>query len=104
MVADVPNDIREMVEVAEAQSLAHLKVFLRRCVDVIRFLQLIEEEVLNQKRQMRDLLTELGPVNRLRLSEEEYSNFVEAESHDLVRLLLDKAISMEAIEDAQRAS
>ena len=70
---------------------------------MISFIQYIEDEVRIQKRSMRDLLNALGAENRLRLSEEVYCSFVQTDKHPLVRIMLEKAIQMEAIEDAQRA-
>lgn len=78
-----------------------LKVFLRRCIDVISFLEHIEREVENQKRKFSDLMRELGPELQNRLSKEEYRDFVIYDSNELVRKLLEKTNQMEGTEDAK---
>jgi hypothetical protein len=89
------------VHVAERSSLVQLKAFLRRCIDVISFLEHIEKEVDNQKRNFSHLMRQLGPELQNRLSKEEFRDFVVYESNEMVRKMLEKTIQMEATEDAK---
>ena len=90
LVTNLETQIKDFVEVAERSSLVQLKLFLRRCIDVITFLEYIEREIDNQKLSFDHLMRELGPELQDRLSKEEYQDFVVKDSNQLVRKLLEK--------------
>ena len=81
--------------------MAQLKAFLRKCIDVIEFLNYIETEIDNQKRRFVELIRSLGPELQDVLSKQEFSDFVEKDSNNVVRILLEKTIAMQATEDAK---
>ena len=104
LVNNVELEVAEYVQVAERQSLAHFKIFLRRCIDVIEFLTYIERELEEcARRPFSDYVKELGPELQDRLSKHKYHDFIVfgASNDDLIHKLLEVSISMQTSEDAR---
>jgi len=80
--------------------MAELKVFLRRCIDVIEFLNYIETEVDKLGRQFIDLMRSFGPEALDDLSKEQYRDLVTNNSCALVHLLMERLTSLEITEDS----
>lgn len=93
--------MRERIQVEERKSLAHLKVFVQRCLDIIEFLYFIEQEMETARRKFQDLMAELGPEMKDRLSKHKFSDFALCDSSPLIHAILQKAIYLQLTEDGQ---
>ena len=91
----------EFIQVEEKKSLVHLKVFVQRCLDVIEFLSVIEQEIENSKRKFIDFMKELSPSLKDALSKHKFLDFVLTDSTDLIRQMLQKTIYLQSTADGQ---
>ena len=91
----------EFIQVEEKKSLVHLKVFVQRCLDVIEFLSVIEQEIENSKRKFIDFMKELSPSVKDALSKHKFLDFVLTDSNDLIRQMLQKTIYLQSTADGQ---
>ena len=82
--------------------MAHLKAFVRRCIDIIEFLTYIENEVISQqRRRFSDYMGQLGPNLQEIISKLKYLDFVNAGTqNDILLKMLETTITMQASEDA----
>ena len=100
MLINCDTSLQESIQVAERRSLAELKVFLQRCIDVIQFLFFVQSDLNKQGRKLIDLMRSLDEDTLDALSKEEYRDFVTYDSNVIVRRLMERLTSLESTDDA----
>ena len=90
---------QDFIEVAEKQSCRELRLFIRRCLDVIEFLGLI-----NSGNSFRTIMKELSPDMLKQLAGFRFKEIVNSESNPLIRKMLEITVRVTEPGDPNKTS